>query len=198
MLSKNQALLESGMVLHTFNLRIQELEVGGCKVQGHPQIHIQFKVSLGYIILCFRTEQSNRKQASNNKSLNKEKGPHLTGTEALLLALTPAWSGWRSFRAHVKTWPRPVWQQLVGRAFLLRPKLPALHHTRDSASSRAEVRLQKFCSVGCSSGTVLAVVMGLAVSTPAHPADTGSTYSLGITSWPFRLILRPRPWHHSQ
>lgn len=184
MLSKNQALLESGMVLHAFNLRIQELEAKGCKVQGHPQIHIQFKVSLGYIILRLRTEQSNRKQASDNKSLNKQKGPHLTGTEALLLALTPAWSGWRSFRAHVKTWPRPVWQQLVGRAFLLRPKLPALHHTQNSASSRAEVRMQKFCGVGCSSGTVLAVAIGLAVSTPAHPADTGSAYSLGITPGP--------------
>lgn len=162
MLSKNQALLESGVVLHTFNLRIQELEAKGCKVQGHPQIHIQFKVSLGYIILCLRTEQSNRKQASDNKSLNKQKGPPSYWDRSR--------SGWRSFRAHVKTWPRPVWQQLVGRAFLLRPKLPALHHTQNSASSRAEVRMQKFCGVGCSSGTVLAVAMGLAVSTPRPPS----------------------------
>lgn len=44
------------MVVKTYNLSTQEveMEMGGSKVQGHPQLCIEFDASVGYMRPCLR------------------------------------------------------------------------------------------------------------------------------------------------
>jgi hypothetical protein len=37
------------MVAYTYKLKNWKVQAGGTEVQGHPQLHSKFKVSLGYV-----------------------------------------------------------------------------------------------------------------------------------------------------
>jgi hypothetical protein len=41
-----------GIVIHTWNSSTHEMEAGVLEVQGHPRLHSEFRVSLGYRRPC--------------------------------------------------------------------------------------------------------------------------------------------------
>ena len=41
--------------VHTCNPSIREVDTGGSEVQGHSQLHSEFKVSLGYMKPCIHS-----------------------------------------------------------------------------------------------------------------------------------------------
>lgn len=54
---EQNTLREPGMVTHTCNLRTWEVEIGRSWVQSCPQLHSEFKASLGYLKPCLKTKQ---------------------------------------------------------------------------------------------------------------------------------------------
>lgn len=41
-------------MVHTYNTSTREARARELKVQGHPQLDLEFEVSLGYIVLCLK------------------------------------------------------------------------------------------------------------------------------------------------
>lgn len=56
-------LISRGVVSPTCNPSSQEVEAGGFRVQGQPQLHPDFKTSLGYIRHYFRKNQKQRNKS---------------------------------------------------------------------------------------------------------------------------------------
>jgi hypothetical protein len=55
------------MLVHTYNWRSQEYEAGGSQVKGHPELHSEFKDSLGCIARSYL--KIKKAKLSNNSNL---------------------------------------------------------------------------------------------------------------------------------
>lgn len=59
---------QPSMVAHVCYLSTQEVEVGVSKILGHPQLHSEFKASLGYMRSCNRKIKRKKKREEKNKA----------------------------------------------------------------------------------------------------------------------------------